>query len=274
MWKKHPIYENYEANENGEIRSLNYKKRGEVKIIKQTRKSDGYLTVRVDGKSIFSHRFVWECFNGLLTKGEAIDHRNTNRTDNRLENLNKGDYTSNMGNELTRLHLREAKAKQCGKKVLKLDKHTGEILGWYPSIAEATRANKISCTNYIRYVCEGRKGFYTAGGFKWRYTDDCYTCKWGKWWVTECEYDYEQRKDEIEPSETYENYSNATLWKCPGSKCETKNMIIVPGDTKADVIVRLKSIMKEDEDKDKVKKARYALRHQDRWEIYDVVMFL
>ena len=52
------------------------------------------------------------------------------------------------------------------------------------------------------------------------------------------------------------------------------NMIIVPGVTKADVIVRLKSIMKEDEDKGKVKKARYALRHQDRWEIYNVVMFL
>ena len=169
MWKKHPIYENYEANESGEIRSLDYGKNGKPKIVKQTRKKDGYVIFSVRGKNIFSHRFVWECFNGLLEKGEAVDHLNTIRDDNRIENLRKGNYTSNMSNELTRLHLREAKAKQCGKKVLKLDKHTGEILGWYPSIAEATRANKISCTNYIRYVCEGRKGFYTAGGFKWTY---------------------------------------------------------------------------------------------------------
>lgn len=271
MWKKHPIYENYEANETGEIRSLNYMKRGKIKVIKQSRKNDGYLTVRVEGKNIYSHRFIWECFNGLLTKGEAIDHLNTIRTDNRIVNLRKCDYTGNMSNNLTKLHLREAQAKLCGKKVLKLDKCTGEILGWYPSIAEATRANGISSKNYIRYVCEGRDGYYTSGGFRWKYTDDCYTCKWGKWWVTECEYDDETCKVEFEPSETYEKYTNATLWKCPGSQAKSVNMVIVPGDTKSDVIIRLRAKMKEEKDKEKVKKLRYALRHQDRWEVYDTI---
>lgn len=267
MWKKHPIYENYEANENGEIRSS-------VSIIKQTKVKHGYLVCHINNKNIYSHRFIWECFNGLLTEGEAIDHLNTVRTDNRLVNLKKCDYMKNMANELTRLHLREAKAKQCGKKVLKLDKYTEEILGWYPSISEATRENGISCKNYIRYVCEGRKGYYTAGGFKWRYTNDCYTRKWGKWWVTDCECDDETCKLELEPSKTYEKYTNTTLWKCPGSKSKAANLIVVPGDTKSDVILRLKAMMGETEDKNKIKKIRYALRHQDRWEAHDVIAFV
>lgn len=266
MWKKHPTYEKYEANEDGEIRLS-------TSLLKQTKVKHGYFICRINGRNMYSHRFIWECFNGILRKGEVIDHLNTIRTDNRISNLKKCDYTENMSNELTRLHLREAKAKQCGKKVLKLDKHTNEIIDWYPSISEAARANKISTKNYIRYVCEGRKGYYTAGGFKWKYTDECYVCKWGKWCVTECEYDDETCKLDFEPSETYEKYTNITLWKCPGSKSKIANTIIVPGDTKSDVIIRLKSMLECCNDNNTIKKIRYALRHQDRWDMCGNVAF-
>lgn len=33
------------------------------------------------------HRFVWECFNGEIPKGQIISHINNNKEDNRLCNL-------------------------------------------------------------------------------------------------------------------------------------------------------------------------------------------
>ena len=275
MWKTHPVFTDYQANEFGEIRCLNYgKKHNNVQIVKQTEQDSGYLFFNVREKQYFSHRFVWECFYGLLPPKICIDHINTDRLDNRIENLRACDFFHNMENELTIKHLREAKAKQCGKKVLKLDKHTGEILGWYPSIAEATRANKISCTNYIRWCCEGREGYYTAGGFKWKYTEDCYTCKWGKWWVTECETDYEPENLKPEPSKNYAKYNNTVLWQCPGSSAKTSNFIIVPADCIDDVVCRLKELFDKETDKKVKKKLRYALKHKERWEEHNIVAFL
>lgn len=275
MWKNHPLFTDYQANELGEIRCLNYGKiPGNIRIIKQTKTSDGYLTFNVREKRYFVHRFVWECFNGIIEEKMCVDHINTNRTDNRLTNLKSCNYFENMSNELTIRHLRNSKAKKYGRKVLKLDKHTDEILGWYPSIREATRANGISCHNYIRWCCEGRDGYYTAGGYKWRYTEDCYTCKWGKWWITECETDYEPENLKPEPSEDYAKYNNTTLWKCYGSSAKTCNFIIVPAECVDDVVCRLKEIFDGTEDKTIRKKIRYALKHKERWERYEKVVFL
>ena len=38
-------------------------------------------------KTYFVHRFVWECFNGLIPDNRVIDHINDNKEDNRLCNL-------------------------------------------------------------------------------------------------------------------------------------------------------------------------------------------
>ena len=34
-----------------------------------------------------AHRFIWECFNGIIPDGKEIDHINNKRDDNRLCNL-------------------------------------------------------------------------------------------------------------------------------------------------------------------------------------------
>ena len=38
-------------------------------------------------KTTFVHRFIWECFNGLIPEGKVIDHINNDKKDNRLCNL-------------------------------------------------------------------------------------------------------------------------------------------------------------------------------------------
>ncbi len=47
----------------------------------------GYRVVPCSGKSKYVHHVVWEAFNGPIPNGLVIDHINSNRADNRLENL-------------------------------------------------------------------------------------------------------------------------------------------------------------------------------------------
>ena len=84
----HPIYDLYGANKKGEVinihrglpRKGNYKSGGYMRII-----------VRVSGvrkeKKFLTHRFIYECFNGIIPEGLVIDHINNIRDDNRLCNL-------------------------------------------------------------------------------------------------------------------------------------------------------------------------------------------
>jgi hypothetical protein len=57
----------------------------------------GYVRINVDGKRILQHRHVMEQYIGRkLHKDERVHHINSNRTDNRIENLqlykNNGDH--------------------------------------------------------------------------------------------------------------------------------------------------------------------------------------
>lgn len=46
----------------------------------------GYLIVKVKGKQFKAHRIVWLLHHGVFPNGE-LDHKNRNRSDNRIENL-------------------------------------------------------------------------------------------------------------------------------------------------------------------------------------------
>ncbi len=47
----------------------------------------GYRVASCSGKNKYVHHVVWEAFNGPIPNGLVIDHINSNRADNRLENL-------------------------------------------------------------------------------------------------------------------------------------------------------------------------------------------
>lgn len=63
--------------------------RSTVKIgsIAGTRCQQGYVRVRLFGKSYLAHRVVWELISGLIPSGMQVDHINHIRDDNRIENL-------------------------------------------------------------------------------------------------------------------------------------------------------------------------------------------
>lgn len=60
-------------------------------------KRDGYLTVRLRGKTVQAHRLAWLLYFGEWPKGE-IDHVNLVRTDNRIVNLRLATRSQNQAN--------------------------------------------------------------------------------------------------------------------------------------------------------------------------------
>lgn len=63
---------------------------------------NGYMHVSINGKQVLMHRFVYEAFNGEIPEGYEIDHKNTVRDDNRLENLRIATPKENRNNPITK----------------------------------------------------------------------------------------------------------------------------------------------------------------------------
>ena len=85
---KHPVFRNYSASKNGDIICVKNKRLRKMSI-----NNSGYQVFTMYNKhlaktiSYTQHRFVYEVFNGPVTKFFEIDHINNDRTDNRLKNL-------------------------------------------------------------------------------------------------------------------------------------------------------------------------------------------
>lgn len=61
---------------------------------------NGYAVI----SSVLVHRIIWETFNGEIPEGYEIDHINTVRNDNRIENLRLATHKENSNNPLTIEH--------------------------------------------------------------------------------------------------------------------------------------------------------------------------
>lgn len=88
VYNIHPIFDMYAASKDAQL----------IHIVKQVpikgnKNHNGYMQCMVrkhaqkSQKTYFVHRFVWECFNGLIPEDKVIDHINNNKEDNRLCNL-------------------------------------------------------------------------------------------------------------------------------------------------------------------------------------------
>ena len=81
----HPIYTNYESNRNGIIRNVKFKK-----LVGYLTNRGYYTATVIDNgqkKKFRSHRFIYECFHGVITDKRVVEHINNTKTDNRLDNL-------------------------------------------------------------------------------------------------------------------------------------------------------------------------------------------
>ena len=107
IWKPIKDYEGlYEVSNLGRVKSLNYRGTGKERILKNTERSNGYLAIGLikNGKTkMFRvHRLVAEAFIPNPENKPCVDHINTIKNDNRVENLRWVTCEENNNNPLTR----------------------------------------------------------------------------------------------------------------------------------------------------------------------------
>ena len=90
MWKKVKEFNNYEINEIGQIRNLK-----SLKILSQSISSKGYYQVNIANKSRRVHRLLAITFIDNPLNLETVNHKDGNKLNNSLENL---EWTSRSDN--------------------------------------------------------------------------------------------------------------------------------------------------------------------------------
>lgn len=100
----------YEISNYGRVRSLNYRNQGIRKVLSCHARQGYYVKVALakEGSTKYYrvHRLVAQAFLPPPTEEQTqVEHINTNKRDNRVENLRWCSPKGNMANEQTRYHL-------------------------------------------------------------------------------------------------------------------------------------------------------------------------
>lgn len=121
-------------------------------------KKTGYYqkTLRKDGvifKGGGIHTFIYEAFKGKIPKGMEVNHKDGNKSNNAIWNLNLLTHNENLN------------WFQTTKAVLQYTKN-GEFIAEYESAKKAQIITGVD-KDHISCVCRGERK--SAGGFIWKY---------------------------------------------------------------------------------------------------------
>ena len=167
-------YDKYLVSEDGQVWSEKSQK-----FLKPALDKDGYVkyTLSVQGKPIYirAHRLVAETFIPNPQNLPCINHKDENKLNNHISNLEWCDYTYNNNYGTHNQNISNTKKINgvTGKPVTMFDKKTKEPLQTFVSASEAARflnktngaASILKCANHI-------KNYKTAYGYIWEFTQE------------------------------------------------------------------------------------------------------
>ena len=174
IWKDIHEFEGiYQISSTGRVKSLaridSLGHRRKEKLLSPKLNSDGYYAYALckNGKMYYflAHRLVAQVFIPNPDHKSCVDHINTNRTDNRVENLRWCTSQENQNNPLSIVKHRIASSKP----VIQYTKDDYMLKVW----DNATIAGEELGTYHqtISKCCKERYDYKTAGGYKWKYYD-------------------------------------------------------------------------------------------------------
>lgn len=143
--------------------------------LKRCPTKDGYLRVCLwkNGKGVCKtiHRLVAEAFIPNPENKPQINHKNGNKKDNRVQNLEWSTQSENQLHKYRILGFKGAAFRKFGKdnpssKIVIQLNDNGDIIAEFYGGAEAYRKTGIN----PRHICDCCKGrAKTAGGYRWKY---------------------------------------------------------------------------------------------------------
>lgn len=141
------------------------------RLLKGYKDQEGYIIYRLQishNKALTKkgHRLVAEAFIPNPDKLSCINHKDEDRSNNNVANLEWCDikYNNNYGTRKDKLR------KTSGIRVAQYTTD-GKLVKIWNSMQEASQSFGCKTTATIRRVCKGAKGRKTYKGFVWRYVD-------------------------------------------------------------------------------------------------------
>ena len=165
--KGHPTYA---ISADGYVLCWSWGRSGNTRLCKLS--TNGYLKVRIGGVMKNAHRLVAEAFIPNPNNKPEVDHINTVKTDNRVENLRWVTREENCNNPLTlEHHPRRGKFGAEHSRSIPIVQLTldGQFIEKWSCCYEVERELGIYHSNITRCCRENQK---TAGGYRWMYYED------------------------------------------------------------------------------------------------------
>lgn len=159
---KGEIYDNYQVSNFGQILSLNYHRSGKPRLLKHGKNTQGYPIVSLckngKRKNFTIHRLVAEAFLSNPDNLPQVNHKDENKTNNRVDNLEwcTNEYNINYG----------TRTEKTSKPVLQFSK-TGEFVREWSSISECGRNGFV--VSAVCSCCNGERNFHK--GYIWKYKE-------------------------------------------------------------------------------------------------------
>lgn len=170
IWKDIKGYEGvYQVSDEGNVRRILMN--GVTKELKN-RPSANYFTVSLSHRGIKKtysvHRLVAETFIKRKPGQTEVNHKDGNKFNNRVENLEWVSQEENRYHAMNELN--KFPFGKPARKVKRIDPYTGDVLATYRSVTDAAKSiGRISARASITNVCQGYQT--SAYGYKWEYAE-------------------------------------------------------------------------------------------------------